>query len=55
MTYTTIDAETLANLMNGLYTCYWCGGTADLEHISAHVDNCLRVIRWLNTHVTVFN
>lgn len=47
-----IDPETLTNLLNGLFTCYWCGGLADGEHISEHVENCLLEIRWLNKLVS---
>jgi len=46
-----IDEETLRNLHNGLFTCYWCGGLADMDHIHAHVDNCLKEIAWLEEHV----
>jgi hypothetical protein len=37
-----IDADVLANLMNGLYTCYWCGEIEDINHIAEHVDECLQ-------------
>ena len=46
-----MDLETYVNLLNGLFTCYWCGGLADKDHIAAHVDNCLKEIHWLNKHV----
>lgn len=46
-----IDADVLANLLRGQYTCYWCGDIADIEHISAHVDNCLKEVNWLREHV----
>jgi hypothetical protein len=49
----SIDPVTLANLLQGLYTCYWCGGVEDMEHIGPHVDNCLQEIRWLNEHVAM--
>jgi hypothetical protein len=47
-----IDADVFANLMRGIFTCYWCGGTADAEHIADHVDNCLKEIRVLNEMFT---
>jgi hypothetical protein len=47
----SIDPVTLANLLQGLYACYWCGGVEDMEHIAEHVDNCLQEVRWLNAHV----
>ena len=49
----SIDLATFADLMNGIFTCYWCGGKADGERIGPHVDNCLQEIRWLNEHVAM--
>jgi hypothetical protein len=46
----TIDPDIFRNLMMGLYTCYWCGGIEDIDHIADHVDNCLLEVRWLNVH-----
>lgn len=46
-----IDATVLANLLNGLFTCYWCGGVEDCEHIADHVNGCLREVNWLREHV----
>ena len=45
-----IDPQVLADLMQGRYTCYWCGGTFDIEHVD-HVDHCLEEIAWLRKHV----
>lgn len=47
---TFVDPEVLANLMIGLYTCYWCGDVFDIKH-DDHVDRCLREVNWLRKHV----
>jgi hypothetical protein len=46
-----IDPTILANLMQGLFTCYWCGEVEDGEQISEHVDRCLEEVNWLRQHV----
>jgi len=46
-----IDPQVLADLMNGLFTCYWCGAVYEMELIGDHVDNCLREVNWLRKHV----
>ena len=51
MKYLGIDPITLQNLMAGWFTCYWCGGLEDKDHIGDHVDNCLREVNWLRQHV----
>ena len=48
-----IDKDVFDNLMQGFYTCYWCGGVEDIHHIGAHVDNCLKEVHWLNKHVAL--
>jgi hypothetical protein len=46
-----IPPEVLSNLLNGLYTCYWCGHVDDMYKIGDHVDNCLREVNWLRKHI----
>jgi hypothetical protein len=46
-----IDKRVLHDLLNGWFTCYWCGDMADIDHIGEHVDRCLREVNWLREHV----
>ena len=46
-----MDDGTLANLLAGWFTCYWCGALEDKDHIAEHVDNCLKQVHWLKEHV----